>query len=222
MSRRTLRIGELIRDILAEAISNRLSDPRIERLTSITRVEVVPDLSLARVYLSIFASAARRRSGLAAIRRAAGKLRAILAGELSIRKVPQLDFRLDDSLQKTFETVMAVERAAAEYQRDNPAEPHDQDDEAEGPAAQVEAQSVDTSVGGGNVAADLVDGDPAGAAMTGGQLGASGASMATDSGAPERDDAAQPAPVAGGPAPAISTERSTAGRAGRDRELEDA
>ncbi|MFQ5806844.1 MAG: 30S ribosome-binding factor RbfA [Phycisphaerae bacterium] len=114
MSRRTERVASLIRTILAEAIRNRLSDPRIEPLTSITRVEVSADLSLAHVYVSVMAEGARQKLSVEALRHAAGRLRSMVARQVALRQMPQLDFRLDESVQRSFETVQQLDRLMEE------------------------------------------------------------------------------------------------------------
>lgn len=110
MSRRTERVSSLIRAILAEAIQNRLSDPRIEPLTSITRVEVSRDLSVARVYVSVMAEDARQKLSVQALRHATGRLRSLVAQQMTMRQVPQLRFRLDESVQRSFKTVQQLDR----------------------------------------------------------------------------------------------------------------
>jgi ribosome-binding factor A len=129
VSRRTERVASLIRSILAEAIQNRLSDPRIEPLTSITRVEVSADLSVAHVYVSVMAEAPRRKLSVSALRCAAGRLRSVVAQEVTLRQTPQLDFRLDDSVQRSFETVQQLDRIMQEL------------DEPAGHAAEPRAES---------------------------------------------------------------------------------
>jgi ribosome-binding factor A len=114
VSRRTERVASLIRSILADAIQSRLSDPRIEPLTSITRVEVSADMSAARVYVSVMAPAPRRELTVEALGHAAGCLRSLVARELTLRQTPQLDFRLDDSLRHSFETVRQLDRIMEE------------------------------------------------------------------------------------------------------------
>ncbi len=111
MSRRTDRIGSLIRTLVAEAIQTRLSDPRIVPITSITRVQVSEDLSVARIAVSVMGSETQRQECLRALRRAAGRLRSLLGEELTLRKLPVLAFRLDDSIRGSFETVQQIERA---------------------------------------------------------------------------------------------------------------
>lgn len=110
-ARRIERVASLIRTILAEAIQTRLNDPRIPAITSITRVEIAADFSVARVYVSVMASDAGRRTCLRALQSSAKHLRWMLGGELSLRKTPTLDFRLDESLRHGFETVQIIERA---------------------------------------------------------------------------------------------------------------
>jgi ribosome-binding factor A len=112
----------MIRNIIAEAIQVHLRDPRIPALTSVTRVDVSADMSFARVYVSVMlpevTDAARRakRQQLAveALQAAAGHLRWMLGGELKLRKLPMLQFRLDESVQGSFETVQLIDRVMAE------------------------------------------------------------------------------------------------------------
>jgi ribosome-binding factor A len=114
VSRRTERIGSLIRTTLAGAIQSRLSDPRIEPLTSITRVDVSADFSVAHVYVSVMAEESRRRLSVQALQHAAGRLRTLIAQQLTLRQAPALDFRLDDSVRRSFETVQQLDRIMAE------------------------------------------------------------------------------------------------------------
>jgi ribosome-binding factor A len=114
VSRRTERIGSVIRNIVSEAIQTRLADPRLEPLTSITHVDVSADLSLARISVSVMASPAGQKLAVAALQSAAGRLRGAVADQVHMRQVPRLEFVLDDSLKKAFETVQAIDQAMAE------------------------------------------------------------------------------------------------------------
>ena len=114
VSRRTERVGNLIRSIIADAIQNRLSDPRISSMTSLMRVEVSEDFSVARVFVSVMAPDARRKLCLRGLQSAAGHLRRMLGSELRLRKIPTLDFRLDESLRHGFETVQVIDRVMQE------------------------------------------------------------------------------------------------------------
>ncbi len=108
------RVASVVRDIAADAIQNRLNDPRIEPLTSVTRVEMSPDLSVAHIHLSVLAPPPRQRLTLRAVEGARGRIRALVADGIDLRHAPELHFHLDDSIQRSFETVQVIERAMAE------------------------------------------------------------------------------------------------------------
>lgn len=105
MTRRTERVAEQIRDVLARLLREEVTDPRIGIVT-LTRVDVAPDFSNARVYWSML----QRRPGAAdegvepdagtaaGLASAAGFLRRGLARELSLRRTPELRFVHDPSL----------------------------------------------------------------------------------------------------------------------------
>jgi len=99
---------------VAEAIQRRLSDPRIELLTSVTHVEVSPDLTVARVFVSVMATAERQKLCLAALRSATHRVRAMVADQVVLRQVPRIEFTLDDSIQRAFRTVQAIDEAMIE------------------------------------------------------------------------------------------------------------
>jgi ribosome-binding factor A len=112
-SRRVERVASVIRRVLAEAIQARLHDPRIPTITSITRVEVSADFSVARVYVSVLDTPARQKLCVQALQSSAGFLRRLLGREVRLRTLPVLDFRLDDSLKRGFETCQILDRLAA-------------------------------------------------------------------------------------------------------------
>ncbi len=98
--RRVERINHLIRDELSEMLRRELNDPRIAGLVSITEVETTNDLSLAKVFVSVLGEPAEREATLRTLTHAAGFFRSLLAERLPTRTVPQLDFRLDDSIER--------------------------------------------------------------------------------------------------------------------------
>jgi ribosome-binding factor A len=98
VSRRTERLGEMLRDEIARVLRARSADPRL-RLVTLTRVEVARDLATARVYWSRLGeddpeALARVEEALVG---AAGFLRRELAAALSLRRTPALEFRHDPS-----------------------------------------------------------------------------------------------------------------------------
>ena len=141
MSRRTERVGNLIRQLVAETIQNRLADPRIPTITSVTRVEVSDDFSVAKVYVSVMAPEPQRKLCVTALRKASGLFRRILAPELTLRKIPALDFRLDESLRQGFETVEVIDRAMRELGQVPEWEREDDEEESDADQSSPEADT---------------------------------------------------------------------------------
>ncbi len=139
MTRRQERVASLIRRILAEELQRRIVDPRLERMTSITRVEMSPDLSVAKIYVSVMSTAARQKLSLQALRSAAGRLRHAVGEQFQARVVPELIFKLDDSLQRAAETNALIERSLA----DSPAKPPREDGGVDALADDVEGEDDD-------------------------------------------------------------------------------
>lgn len=68
-----------------------------------TVVRVTPDISLAKVYLSIFAGPDKQEV-LNSIKDQKSKVRGVLGQALKkLRMIPELDFRIDDSLDYAME-----------------------------------------------------------------------------------------------------------------------
>ncbi|MGM9524944.1 MAG: 30S ribosome-binding factor RbfA [Peptococcaceae bacterium] len=99
MKVRPNRIGEEIKKELVQLIRNGVKDPRVDSLISITDVEVTRDLSYATVYISRYGNEQQRRDALDGMKAAAGFLRSELSRRLKLRTVPELIFKLDDSLE---------------------------------------------------------------------------------------------------------------------------
>ena len=93
------KIAGIIQKEISEIIQFELKDPKIGFIT-ITDVEVTGDLSQARIYVSFLGQDARKEAGMKALERSKGFLRTQLAKRLTIRKVPELIFKQDVSLEK--------------------------------------------------------------------------------------------------------------------------
>jgi ribosome-binding factor A len=98
MSQRTDRLDSQIRAELAELLQREMKDPRIGFAT-ITRVETARDLGTARVWVSIMGTPDERARTMKALTDAAPWLRRQLGDRLTLRHVPQLVIRQDDSIE---------------------------------------------------------------------------------------------------------------------------
>jgi ribosome-binding factor A len=96
---RPARIGDQLRVELSELISRSVQDPGIGFLT-ITHVKVTPDLQIARVYYTTLGDDQARRESRRALERAAPFLRRQIGSRLRLRRVPQLQFFFDESIER--------------------------------------------------------------------------------------------------------------------------
>ena len=92
------RVGDQIRQELSELLARgQVHDPGIGFVT-LTRVAVTPDLQLARVYYTSLGDPKARRETARALERATPFLRRQVGSRLQLRRVPELEFRFDESI----------------------------------------------------------------------------------------------------------------------------
>ena len=106
---RTVRLDEQFREEISKLLMKGLKDPRIGFVT-ISRVEIMNDLSYAKVFISVLGSDREKAASLIGLRNSAGFIRTYLGKALKIRKIPQLSFLLDESLDHA----MHIEEILAE------------------------------------------------------------------------------------------------------------
>ena len=99
MTLKAEKIAGIIQKEISEIIQFSLKDPKIGFIT-ITDVTVTNDLSNAKIYVSFLGQKPREEAGMKALERSKGYLRSELAKRMTIRKVPELLFKLDDSLER--------------------------------------------------------------------------------------------------------------------------
>lgn len=100
-TRRQRQVAELLHEEISLLIQQRARDPRLGFVT-VTDVEVSPDLRVAHVYVSVLGSDDDVKESLAGLRHAAGFFRRELGNSLALRYLPELNFKLDDSLERGF------------------------------------------------------------------------------------------------------------------------
>ena len=96
---RPARIGEEIRQELADLLSREVRDPGIGFVT-VTHVKVSADLQVARAYYTTLGDEAARRTTAKALERAKPFLRQRIASRLGLRRAPELAFQYDESIAR--------------------------------------------------------------------------------------------------------------------------
>ena len=105
---------------VSRTISQRLSDPRITGLVSVTEVEVSPDTKNATVSLSIMAADEEaKKLTFTGILSGAGVIQYHLGRELNSRFCPHLRFELDTKMQQTLRTLKLIEEISNEHKDTN-------------------------------------------------------------------------------------------------------
>lgn len=115
---RKKRLDEILRELLADILLTRTSDPRLAGVT-VTAVRISPELDVAKVFVSSLGDESKRAEAMTALRRAAPFLRTELARATDLRRTPELRFHFDESMDRglRMESVfkdLADERAARE------------------------------------------------------------------------------------------------------------
>ena len=121
-TRRTSRVGENVRDALAQVLRTDLQDVNIG-WSSISEVEVSPDLQYARVYMTGLKEE-ETKEAVEALRRVAGKVRHLLGKRIHLRYTPELDFRYDETAMRA----LRVETILREVMPETPQEKDDSDE----------------------------------------------------------------------------------------------
>jgi ribosome-binding factor A len=98
-SGRMRRVDEAMREVLSDAVTSDLKDPRVGFVT-VTAVDTSPDLRHAKVFVSVLGDESARKLSLEGLRSAHGYLQKRVADELHIKHTPQLEFLYDDTAER--------------------------------------------------------------------------------------------------------------------------
>jgi ribosome-binding factor A len=123
MNQRASRVGDQIQAELASLLTRQVHDPGIGFLT-ITSVKVSPDLQQARVYYTTIGDDKAKRESARALNRATPFLRRQVGQRLRLKRVPELTFFYDESIEKGDR----VERILQELQAERAGRPGIGDD----------------------------------------------------------------------------------------------
>jgi ribosome-binding factor A len=107
------RVDEAVREVLSDAISLKVKDPRIGFVT-VTAVETAADLRRARVFVSVLGNEGARKRTMQGLRSAHGILQRAVASELRLKHTPTLEFLYDDTSERGMRIAELIDREAGE------------------------------------------------------------------------------------------------------------
>jgi ribosome-binding factor A len=94
------RVNELIRAEISTLLLRETKDPRLSGYVSINSVQTSPDLRHAKVMVSCVCEEERKKEILAALEHSSGFFRTELAKHLKMRRVPELHYSWDSSIER--------------------------------------------------------------------------------------------------------------------------
>jgi ribosome-binding factor A len=109
--RRAERVGESVREVIADMLLRDIKDPRIGMIT-LTTVELTDDLKHAKVYFSCVGDEDARQRSLSGLRSAAGFIRSQVTRRLKLRCAPELTFHFDPTLEVAERLAVLLKSAA--------------------------------------------------------------------------------------------------------------
>jgi ribosome-binding factor A len=119
------RVGEEIRHVIAELLAREVHDPGIGFVT-LTRVTVSPDLQLARIFYTMMGDDKAQQTTAQALGRATPFLRRQVGARIRLRRVPELRFEFDKSVQNQDR----IERILIDLQAERDARAKEPEDES--------------------------------------------------------------------------------------------
>ena len=114
MSRRIERVNSVLREEVSDLIQHSLKDPRLAAMGSVVRVEASPDLASAKVYVSVLGGSEEKAASLAALTSAGAYLKRELRDRLHIKRLPDLLFELDESIERGSRLLSLMARLSRE------------------------------------------------------------------------------------------------------------
>jgi ribosome-binding factor A len=109
--RRADRVGEAVREVIAELLLRDVKDPRIGMVT-LTSVELTDDLKHAKVYFSCVGDVAARQRSLHGLQSAAGFIKAQVTRRLQLRLAPEIVFVFDPRIEMSDRLATLLKAAA--------------------------------------------------------------------------------------------------------------
>ena len=99
-SQRPGRVQEAIRQEVSKILHDQIRDPRLGFLT-ITGVELTNDLRFARIYFSVLGDDKAKKLALKGLNSAKGYIKGILGDRIKLRYMPDIEFKIDETLERT-------------------------------------------------------------------------------------------------------------------------
>ncbi len=114
MAHRIQRVNSLIRQEISQLLQRQVKDPRLGDFVAVTEVSLSPDFKYAKVFVSCIGSEEEKQTMLSGLAAASGFLRNQLAKRLRLRRIPELSFHWDDSIERGAHLLQLIDEVSAD------------------------------------------------------------------------------------------------------------
>lgn len=118
MSTRMQKVQELLKEEISDIILRELKDPRVGFITVID-TEISPDMRHAKIYVSVMGSDEQRKENIDLLNKAQWFIRQVFMKRVRMKTVPELQFILDTSIDKSIRMLELFEQIKKDEQRDS-------------------------------------------------------------------------------------------------------
>ena len=120
MTYRVARLNSLLREEISDLVQRQVKDPRLGSFVSITAVEISKDMRYAKVFVSRYGTDVEKKDTIIALGSACGFIRHELSERLKTRRIPELSFRLDNTMEKADKVLRIIDEIASEEGSQSP------------------------------------------------------------------------------------------------------
>jgi ribosome-binding factor A len=114
MTYRVEKLNSLFRQEISDLIQRYVKDPRLGSFVSIISVDISKDMRYAKVYVSRYGTDLEKTDTLKALASATGYIRHELGERLKTRRIPELSFRLDNTMEKADKVMRLINEIKSE------------------------------------------------------------------------------------------------------------
>ncbi len=98
MAYRPEKVASLLQEVISEIIMHELNDPLLKGFISITEVKIGSDLKKAVIYFRVYGE--QRQEVEKALNKAKGYIKRLIAKKVTMKFIPDIEFRFDDKEEK--------------------------------------------------------------------------------------------------------------------------
>jgi len=120
MSHRIERVSSLMRQEISGLLQRQVKDPRINQFVAVTEVSISADMKYAKVFVSCMGSEEEKKTMLKGLGAASNFLRKQLSKRLRLRRIPELNFEWDDSIERGDHLLQLIDKISTEHSPEEP------------------------------------------------------------------------------------------------------